>query len=162
MGAYGRRLESLTDPPALHRVRTAAGNAVKESTLQVAAADLGGDRAFSGMRRRTPLRAGFDIAAGSEVRLNLRPAGLWILADKGRQRSGKIYPRKGETRGRKGTGTVKGRALLTPHGFRASSTYTPSRGFGTIGTAQDRAGPAAMSAAGRAVTAEIARVVRKG
>lgn len=160
LGAYGKRLQSLTDPPALHRVQTAAGMAVKESTLDVAAQDLGGDRVFSGWRKPIRLGAGFDAELGSSrLTLNLRPVGLWILADKGRQRTGTVYPRTDSDR--KGKKAVKGKALLTPMGFRSTTTFAPSRGLGTIGTAQDAAGPAAMSAAGRAITVELARVVRR-
>lgn len=154
---FGRRLSSVVDGSASARIAAKAGMAAKEAAIDAASRDLGGDRAFSGFRRRVPLGAGFDDAGEGQVVVNFRPAGLWRLAESGRQRSGKIYPRAGA---RKGGRVVKGRALRTPRGFRASSSYSRSRGLGTVDDAVAEARREVPKAAAKQLSAEIRKVVR--
>jgi len=105
----------------LEPVQHAMGQAGKKVALEQFERDLGADRSFSGMRRKVKLGAGYDT--GTPVVLNMRPAGLVLLADKGRQRSGKIMlRRRGKARALKVPGT-KG---------RGSSRYGPTRGFDTV------------------------------
>lgn len=147
---FGRDVAKVVDPAAVRRVVNAGGKAGKEAALKAAADSLGGDRAFSGMRRKTALGAGYDEVGGSEVAINFRPAGLWKLAESGRRRSGKIVPRR---RGGK-------RALLTPAGPRASSSYGPSRGLRTFTDAVSEAKRKVPEAAEKQFRAEVARVIR--
>lgn len=98
----------------------AMGQAGKKATFDELQSDLGPDRGFSGLRRKVKLGAGYDV--GANVVLNLRPAGLWVLLDKGRRRSKTIRPRK--------KGGAK--ALITPYGYRASAKSTPSKGKKTL------------------------------
>lgn len=118
LSALAGDLRTLLDQaePLQHAV----GQFGKETATDVVQRQLGADRSLSGMRRRVRLSAGYDT--GSPVVLNLRPAGLWTLADKGRRRRGKITPRR---RG----GFV---AVMTPRGPRASSSSTPSRGLNVV------------------------------
>jgi hypothetical protein len=110
----GRLLDNLE--PLQHAV----GGFAKEEALDAVRRDLGGDMAFSGWRRKVKLGAGYDI--GKPVILNLRPAGMWFLAEDGRKRSKKFGPKR---RGGK-------KAVLTPRGPRANSTSTRSRGLNTL------------------------------
>lgn len=146
----GRDIATIVDPQAVKRMLNAGGRAGKEAALKAAEADLGGDRAFSGMRRKVPLGAGFDDAGGTQVEINFRPAGLWRLAQAGRRSSGTIRPRRRGGR----------RALLTPAGPRASSSYGPSRGLGTFDTAVDRAQREVPKAAVQQFQTEVARAMR--
>jgi hypothetical protein len=72
-----------------------------------------------------PLRAGFDYSGATEIKVNHRPGSVWSLMDQGRRSSGPIYPRIGGRRNRRRT--VKGRAVMTPYGPRASSSYGSAR-----------------------------------
>lgn len=112
-----RDLSRLID---LEPVQHAIGLFGKETALNQAKRDLGGDMAFSGWKSKVRLGAGYDL--GTPVVLNLRPAGMWFLAEDGRKRRGKIRPKK---RG----GKI---AVSTPQGARYSSSYTRSRGFKSI------------------------------
>lgn len=149
-----RQLEDLASGAANARITQAAGAAGKKSALDALTHDLGGDRRFSGMRRKTALNVGFDAEGGSATVLKFRPAGLWILAESGRRQSGSIYPRGG--RG-KGKGAVRGRAVLTPSGPRASSSYGPSRGLHTFTTAVSDARRTVPDAAAKAIAVEISK-----
>lgn len=147
LAEFGRRIEQITDDSAIDRILSKAGAAGKKAALDAAAKSLGGDRAFSGMRRRVALSAGYDTA-GHEVTVNFRPAGLWRLAQAGRHASGPIRPRRGH------------RAVLTPAGPRARSSYRPSRGLGTFDDAASQAGRDVPKAAAEQFRAEVGRVVR--
>lgn len=116
-------LQTLLDDsePLQHAI----GQFGKEEAIKTAQRDLGSDRSFSGLKRKVRLGAGYDL--GEPVVLNLRPRGLWVLAEKGRRRSGNITPRR-RRKGRGGRRT----ALRTPQGFRATSSYGPTRGHKTI------------------------------
>lgn len=112
-------------------VQHAMGAAGKSSALDAATVDLGGDRAFSGFGRIVPLTAGYDL--GKPVVVNLRPEGLWILAEDGRRRRGQIRPR---ARRRRGTRRPRGRAAVgTGSTFVAVGRFGPSRGLNTIADA---------------------------
>lgn len=154
--AFAHRLSTLTDPDALRRIADKGGMAGKKAALDAAARDLGGDRRFSGMRRKVALSAGYDIQ-GTAAHINMRPAGLWILAESGRQQSGPIYPRGGA---RKGRGPVRGRAVRTPQGIRARSSYGPSRGLDTFSDAVRDARRDVPKAAAKQFTDEVRRIVR--
>ena len=104
------------------------GQAGKKAAITELGKALGPDRRFSGFRRKVTLNAGYDV--GTPVMLNMRPGGLVILADEGRKRRGDIRPRRG--RGRR-------RAVLTPQGPRAYSSYGPSRGLKVIDKTVKRA-----------------------
>ncbi len=145
LAAFGARLAQVVDGSAKARIMNKAGMAGKKAALEAASDDLGGDRSFSGMRRKAPLGAGYDVE-GDLVRVNFRPAGLWNLADKGRRSSGPIRPRKK-------------RAVLTPQGPRARSSYGPSRGLGTVRDAFKKAHRDVPKAAAQQFHAEVARVV---
>lgn len=114
-----QRLVDSTEP-----IQHAVGKFGKEAALDAAVRDLGSDRAFSGWSRKVALGAGYDI--GNPVVLNLRPAGLWSLAEDGRKRTKQIFPKKGGGKS----------AVLTPRGPRAHSTSTPSRGLNAITDAE--------------------------
>lgn len=118
LGDLRRDLQRLVDntEPMQHAI----GQFAKETALDGAAKDLGADRSFSGWRRKVALGAGYDL--GTPVVLNLRPAGMWFLAEDGRKRNKRIYPKK---RGGK-------KAVMTPRGPRAYSTSKRSKGLGTI------------------------------
>jgi hypothetical protein len=122
LAAFGNKVEKILDKGSLSRIVNAGGMAGKKAALEAAARDLGGDRAFSGMRRKAPLGAGFDHSGGTQVTLNFRPAGLWRLASQGRRSSGVINARK---RG--------GKRALAGSGFGpvARSRYGRSRGLDT-------------------------------
>ena len=109
---------------------------------------------------RVRLSAGFDQGPQpTQVIIGHGPKGVWILADEGRGRSGSIYPRNGR---RKGTRTRPGRAVNTPYGPRARSSYRPSRGTGVLRLAAARERSAIPEAAFRQLQQEIGRVVRGG
>lgn len=110
----------------LEPLQHALGQAGKKVALDVVDKDLGRDRVFSGFVRKVRLNAGYDL--GNPVVLNLRPAGLFVLADKGRRRTKKIVPKKKSGK----------QALLTPRGPRASSTSKKSRGLNTIRTIEQK------------------------
>lgn len=155
--AYVRKLDSLLDADANRRIVRHAGLAAKKAGLSVLEAKLGSDRAMSNFRNgNTKLGLGFD-QNGWELHLNHRPRGLWLLADSGRKRSGGIYPRSGRRRNHT---PVPGRAVLTPFGPRAGSSFGPSRGTGVFKMAAAREREAAPKAAWEQLQAELRRVVR--
>jgi hypothetical protein len=117
LAAFGAKLERITDPGRLTRIVEAGGLAGKKAALEAASRDLGGDRAFSGLRRKAPLGAGYDRSGPTSVVINFRPAGLWVLADRGRRTGGVILPKK---RGKK-------RVLIgTEFGPVTRSQYKPA------------------------------------
>lgn len=154
--AFAAKMERLTDPATIRRVTTAGARAGKEAGQSAAAADLGADRRFSGMRRKASLNVGYEVAA-TEARLSFRPAGLWMLAESGRRNSGRIYPRRG---GRKGDAAVGRRAVRTPQGPRARSSYGRSRGLGTFKDAVKLAERRVPKAAHGQLVVEIGRTMR--
>jgi len=105
------------------------------------------------------LSVGFDQGAkATEVVLKHGPKGLWVLADEGRSGSGRIYPRTpGGRKARKGT---PGRAVMTPQGPRASSSYSSSRGLGTLRKAAGRERVAVPKAAFQALQREMSKIGR--
>lgn len=148
---FGRRVERIVGRDALGRIMSKAGAAGKKAALDAASSTLGADRRMSNFRRgRGPrLGAGYDIV-GQEVHVNLRPAGMWKLAQSGRRSSGSIRPKR---RGGK-------KALNTPWGPRASARYGPSRGLGTWDKAVREAGDNVPKAAARQFTDEVRRAMR--
>lgn len=147
---FGNRMASIVDPSTMRRVVMAGGLAGKDAALDTAASDLGGDRSFSGLRRRVPLGAGFDDVGNTQIRLNFRPAGLWKLAESGRRAGKVIRPRKA-------------RALATPHGPRASA-WNDGKGAwggkGTFTTAVRKARTEVPREAFKQFQREVARVVK--
>jgi hypothetical protein len=148
LSAFGDKLEKIMSPQVLERVVNAGGMAAKRAALSAAAADLGGDRSMSGMRRKVSLGAGFDRTGATSVTLNFRPAGLWLLASQGRRSSGRIYPKK---RGGK-------RAVVVNGSVRAYSRYGPSRGLNTFDDAVKEARRDVPRAAARQFFAEVGSV----
>lgn len=148
---FGRRVSLIVGKPALARMMTKAGAAGKKAALDAASKDLGADRRMSNFRngRGPALGAGYDII-GTQVVVNLRPAGMWKLADSGRRSSGTIRPRP---RGGK-------RAVLTPWGPKASSSYGPSRGLGTWDDTVRDAGDEVPKAFGKQFRVEVAKAMR--
>lgn len=147
LGDFAARMLKITDPSALTRINRMAGFAGKQSALEAASDSLGGDRRFSGFRRKVALSAGFDTVSATQVQINFRPAGLWVLADKGRRSSGTIRPRRGK------------RAVLTPYGPRATSSYGPSRGLNTYENAVKDAETTVPKAAFRQFQVEVGRAL---
>lgn len=109
----------------------AMGAAGKAAALEAAARDLGADRRFSGVpSRAAALNAGYDT--GNPVVVNLRPEGLWILADAGRRRSGRIVPKPARAR-RRGDRRPRGRPAVGSGGrYVAVGRYGPSAGKQTL------------------------------
>jgi hypothetical protein len=145
LAAFGAKLEQVVSGRSMRSVVSKAGAAGKKAALDAAADDLGGDRRFSGMRRKVALSAGYDAAGDSRATINFRPAGLWKLAEDGRHRSGPIRPRRA-------------RAVMTPQGPRASSSYGASRGLNTFTDANKDARREVPKAAAKAFYAEVGRV----
>jgi hypothetical protein len=157
LSAYVGKLGSLLDADANKRITRAAGFAAKDAGLSAAVDKLGSDRAMSGYKGgRIKLGVGFDTGSW-RVDINHRPKGLWVLADAGRKRSGPIYPRRGR---RKSIAPVPGRAVLTPFGPRAASSFGPSRGTGVFRLAAARERAAAPKAAFNQLQAELRRITR--
>jgi hypothetical protein len=157
LSAYVANLESVLDADANKRITRAAGFAAKDAGLSAAVDKLGSDRAMSGYKGgRIKLGVGFDTGSW-RVDINHRPKGLWLLADEGRKRSGPIYPRRGR---RKSIAPVPGRAVLTPFGPRASSSFGPSKGTGVFKLAAARERDAAPKAAWRQLQTEFRRITR--
>jgi hypothetical protein len=150
------RLGDVVSGEALGRVLDKAGAAGKKAALDAASKDLGGDRRFRNFKGKPPLNAGYDRAGSQAVQINFRPAGLWNLAQEGRHGSGAIYPRGGK---RKGKGTLAHRAVKTPSGPRAHSSYGHSRGLGTFDDAVHTAQTKVPEAASNQIDAELRRVV---
>lgn len=142
--AVGRTLITLTNPQSLEQISHAMGLAGKKAAADAVRADLGADLRMSNMRSKAKLSSGYDIEPHG-VTLHLRPAGLWNLADKGRRRSGRIRPRNG-------------RALRTPQGPRALSSYRPSRGLNTIDDALTIMQTEVPKAADKAVAELVAKL----
>lgn len=148
LGDVADRLARIVAPDAMVRMGHAAGRASRDASLEAAADALGPDRAMSGMRGRATLRAGYDLpGAPGRVQLNLRPAGAWNLADKGRQSVKQIKPRKRK-------------ALSTPRGPRANATPGPSRGLRVISHSLTRARADALPAVHAQLGREIRGVLR--
>lgn len=127
-------LSKFLDDDATDELKEIAGMAAKEAALDVAERDLGSDRAFSGFKRRNArLDAGFDIEDGPRVVLNLRPKGLWMLANDGRRantgkaKGGIIQPGP----------RAKSSVMRTPWGPRANVKSSKSRGLGTLADAEN-------------------------
>lgn len=156
MTRYVGRMMTMVDDQARGRMMKAAGFAAKVEALRTVAEDLGPDRQFSNWRRKVQLGAGFDLV-GSQVRVNHRPVGMWLLADRGRYSAGSIYPRQGN---RKGRTVLAARAVMTPQGPRARSSFGQSRGLKTFVTAAAREREAAPKAAAKQLTDEVRRFVR--
>lgn len=144
---FGNRISKIVDPAPVARIMLAAGMAGKVAATEAAASDLGGDRAFSGLGRRVSLSAGFDDVGTSQIQLNFRPAGLWMLAERGRRAGKTIVPRRA-------------RALSTPQGPRARSTTGGWGGKGTYTRAVRDARIVVPRAAFKAFQLEVAKVVR--
>lgn len=146
-------VDDLSDDTLKH----VAGKAAKEAAFDVAERDLGLDRAFSGFKRKNArLDGGYDVT-DSGVTLNLRPAGLWNLANDGRRagtgkaRGGVIYAK----RNRSGKG---GRAMTTPHGVKSAVQTSRSRGMSTLADAEKAVEQDTFKAVDRAIGERI----RKG
>lgn len=145
-------------PAARTRVAGAAGMAAKAATLAQVERDLGSDRRFSNMRRKVQLGTGFDITNDAEtVQMNYRPGGLFLLAERGRIRSGDIRPRRGRP-GRNG----RPAALRTPYGYLRSSSFRPSRGLRTLTNAIGLSMGAVTDATGDAIMSELREVIGDG
>lgn len=159
LSAYATRLYSLVDDDAMRRISRRAGFAGKDAALDAARQKLGEDRAMRNFKSgKVRLGAGFDQGVRStEVVITHRPAGVWSLADKGRNASGSIYPRNGR---RKGSKTQPGRAVMTPEGPRAKSSFGPSRGTGVFRKAAAMERDRIPEAAFKQLQVEIGKVVR--
>ena len=145
-----RSLTALVDQSAIDALKHVAGKAGKDAALDVIARDLGSDRAFGGMRRQVPLKVGYDVEAGPSMTFNLTPAGLWVLADKGRRR-----PRRAYSRRRRDRAGRRGGKMVILYGFRISAAPSFWRGFGSIDTATVDIGKAAFAAIDREMTMRV-------
>ena len=136
----------------LEPLQHAMGAAGKEVAFDVYREDLGSDMAFSGFRRKVPLRAGYDL--GNPVMLNLYPEGLIGLASDGRKaKPYKVIPRRGRRRRRGGNRP----AVSTPQGPRYSARITAWGGLGTYDTIAARCETAVPEAVG----VEVERMLRQ-
>lgn len=142
-----QRLLDNTEP-----LQHAVGQFAKTTALEQVAKDLGSDLAFSGWKSKVRLGAGYDL--GTPVVLNLRPAGMWFLAEDGRKRRQRITPK----RRRAAKNPPHPKAVRTPFGWRAYSNSGPSRGHRTITTARDRIDDGIVTAASEGLN----DLVRKG
>lgn len=160
LSLYVARMKSMVDAKSRLQVMRAGGQAGKEAGLKAAVIKLGADRAMSNFRwgHRVPLKAGYDVTE-SRVEINHTPKGVWLLADKGRFNGGRIYPRTAN--GRKGRKAVKGRALRTPEGPRAASSYTPSKGTNVFKLAAAMEREAVPKGAATEMTRVLAEFVRR-
>lgn len=148
-----RDLVALVDQGAVDEFKHAAGQAAKKAASTAAERDLGGDAAFSGFRRRVPLRAGYDMDPGTRLTVNLSPKGLWMLANDGRRRrpaSGRVYPRKAR-------GGLGSKALNTPWGPRRSVRASTTSGFGTLKDAEIAIERDAIKAVDVKITQKVGR-----
>jgi hypothetical protein len=161
LSAYSARFYELVDDDAMRRISRKAGFAGKDAAFEAARAKLGPDRAMSNFKSgRVRLAAGFDQGVKpTQVIIGHRPAGLWSLADAGRKESGAIFPRNGR---RKGTRVRDGRAVMTPAGPRARSSYGSSRGLGVFKMAAAKERDQAPEAAFHQLQAEIKAVIGLG
>lgn len=150
------RVAKVTDDAAVKRLANAAGKAGKKAALDAAGDALGSDRRFSGWKGKPALSAGYDEASGTSVDINFRPAGMWRLAEEGRKASGSIFPKSGR---RAGSGATYGRALNTPMGPRARSSYSRSRGLKAYTNATKKASVEVPKAAHEQFLDEIRRVL---
>jgi len=138
---------SIMTGASLARVQRHVGFAGKGAALLAASKTLGGDRAMSNFRGgKVRLNAGWD-AVPNGVKINLRPPGLWVLAEDGRKSSGSIKPKR------------RHEAVVTPDGPRAHSSYGKSRGVKSVTRAQQQVDAVAGRATDEAVRRELARVV---
>jgi hypothetical protein len=156
------QITDIVSGEPMSRVAAKAGQAGKKAALDAAARDLGGDRRFRNFKGKPPLNAGYDQSGPTSVLINFRPAGLWNLAQSGRHGSGPIYPRgvTAKGRGRKGVGHQAHRAVKTPNGPRAHSSYGHSRGLGTFDDALSMAQIKVPEAASDQFDVEIGRALR--
>jgi hypothetical protein len=146
------RLGHVFDSGAQKRIVTAGGIAGKKASLLAAAKSLGSDLAMSNFKKgKVKLQVGFDVVSDHEVKMNYRPDGIWILADKGRKRSKTVRRKK------KQGGTF----VMPPASpsFRSSFISQPSRGVGTLTDAINAAKEAAPLAAYAQVNIEIAKAI---
>ena len=147
LASFGNRMQRITSGSVKRSILTKAGMAAKKAALDAAEDALGGDRSFSGMRRKAKLGAGFDTTGDSRIQLNLRPAGLWSLAESGRRASGPIRPRAKK-------------AVLTPMGPRSRSSFGPSRGNDAVSNAWKHAAQDAPRAARKQFAVEVRKLVK--
>lgn len=141
------KVEHALDGSARKRALTAAGNAGKKSALEAATQSLGADRRMRNMRTKAVLSVGYDSVGDSSVELKFR--GPWRLAEEGRKASGQIRPRRRGGR----------RAVLTPLGPRARSSYKRSRGLHTYSNATRKASVSVPKAYHDQMLDEIRRVL---
>lgn len=154
LGAWGSKLTKLLDAPAMGRITHAVGMASKKEAGQAAQHSLGSDSAMSNLKGgKAPLRTGFDT---TESQVTVKFTGPWKLAESGRKKSGPIYPKKGNS---KGKGLVAGRAVMTPKGPRARSGYGPSKGLNTLSDASTAIEGVAGKTAFKELQSEIGRII---
>lgn len=120
LSAWAAKVSKAAAPAQQRKMLFAAGKAMK-ATANGAANPLRNGRGVWG---RKPT-AGFDLTGAAQVTVNHRPPGVWALMSAGRQGSGPIFPRTGSRVNR--AGVVPGRAVMTPEGPRARSSFRPSR-----------------------------------
>ena len=126
VGVILREVEDLTSGASFTRIQRYVGGKSKAIALGDAAKDVGGDRSLRNFRGgRVKMGAGWDPTS-TGIAVNFRPPGLWKLVDRGRIRTGPIFPKR---RGK--------RAVLTPHGPRARSSFKRSRGLNTFTEAKN-------------------------
>jgi hypothetical protein len=134
----------ILDPSTVQAMLRAGGMAGKVAALEAAAGDLGGDRRFSGFRRMGALSAGFDSVGGTSVEIKYRPAGAWMLAE----------------RGRRGSKPVRKRGVIfnTPYGPRWGFRSGPSRGLNTVTDAHRKSQTVVPRAAHEALVIKLGSV----
>jgi len=134
----------------LKRAMRKGGTAGKKAALEVATQVAGGDRTIvMGGRRKVRLNAGYDIH-GTELHINLRPPGLWILFEKGAREHQIPGPRK-----------RRAKILTLVDGSFATTVFHPGRsGVRAVGRAFAKVSDEAPKAVSEAMWDEMVRAWR--
>lgn len=119
---WGDNLAKILTPEQQRKMIRSAGMAAKK-VANDAAPPLSNARRYGGLFGRKPT-AGFDETGLTTITVNHRPGSLWSLMDSGRAKSGPLYHRINQRRNKTRLGAG---AVWTPQGYRARSSYGPSR-----------------------------------
>jgi hypothetical protein len=155
---FGRGVLGTTPSTRIIRASTRAAQRGAQSG---AASRIGADMRLSGFKGgRVKLSVRGTPISAREGALDFRPPGLWVLANTGRKAEGDIFPRRGAKRGAPGKKVTPGRAVRTPEGPRARSSYGPQRRQPrALDTAVDRASKLGRIQMRRSLQKEIKRTL---
>lgn len=119
MGSFtdtARKLQSLEadlGPMGLRKIAASVGMDAKRDVLEEAARDLGPDRRMSGWGR-FQFGAGYEVRGSSSVAISPRPAGPWVVLERGRRAKPGGIPKRRRTK-----------VYRTPYGPRSASSARP-------------------------------------